>query len=181
MAVTAVAARTVLYPLRLPASTCALSSSARLEQPASGGGYCGNNAGAAVFSRRSAIVSVTTTFLLISAPALVSAARAEETDEADDEEGTAVRIFEETSSWVVAIKDVEILQPGDAENQIKAISDENTRIEGTGSGFVWDKTGHILSVVGCRRTPPDVAVDRRTPSPSPAIVAEVLYCSTPVK
>ncbi|XP_031505237.1 protease Do-like 5, chloroplastic isoform X2 [Nymphaea colorata] len=144
-AVAAVAARTVLYPLRLPASTCALLSSARLEQPASSGGCRGNNSGTAVFSRRSAIVSVTTTFLLISAPSLVSAARAEETDEADDEEGTAMRIFEETSSWVVAIKDVEILQPGDADNQIKAISDENTRIEGTGSGFVWDKTGHIVT------------------------------------
>ncbi|XP_031505238.1 protease Do-like 5, chloroplastic isoform X3 [Nymphaea colorata] len=101
-AVAAVAARTVLYPLRLPASTCALLSSARLEQPASSGGCRGNNSGTAVFSRRSAIVSVTTTFLLISAPSLVSAARAEETDEADDEEGTAMRIFEVTNYHVVA-------------------------------------------------------------------------------
>lgn len=70
-----------------------------------------------------------------------------------------VQIFQEASPSVVFIKDVE-LQPKSGQNKrlpvpaMKAASpvieeeDEELRdakVEGTGSGFVWDKAGHIVT------------------------------------
>lgn len=43
---------------------------------------------------------------------------------------------------MVSIKDLEILanpKKGNAANE-----DENARVEGTGSGFLWDSDGHIV-------------------------------------
>ncbi|CAN6455470.1 unnamed protein product [Victoria cruziana] len=120
----AAATATVFYPLRPPASIGALSSSARLKQPTSSGGYRGNDAGlvtVAVFSRRTAIIFVTSTLSSIIAPPFISATQAEEMDD-EDEESMATRVFEETSSSVVAIKDVEILQPGNAGDQIRLVT-----------------------------------------------------------
>ncbi|CAN6455469.1 unnamed protein product [Victoria cruziana] len=145
----AAATATVFYPLRPPASIGALSSSARLKQPTSSGGYRGNDAGlvtVAVFSRRTAIIFVTSTLSSIIAPPFISATQAEEMDD-EDEESMATRVFEETSSSVVAIKDVEILQPGNAGDQIRLVNDETIRIEGTGSGFFWDEVTnyHVIA------------------------------------
>lgn len=62
----------------------------------------------------------------------------------DEEEERVVRLFQETTRSVVSIKDIEVPNP-------KTVSQSSTSevaeaIEGgTGSGFVWDKLGHIVT------------------------------------
>lgn len=48
---------------------------------------------------------------------------------------------------MVFIKDLEILtDPKKSSKQIAANEDENARVEGTGSGFLWDNDGHIVCI-----------------------------------
>ncbi|RWR85857.1 protease Do-like protein 5, chloroplastic isoform X1 [Cinnamomum micranthum f. kanehirae] len=66
-----------------------------------------------------------------------------EGDESQQDEERIVHIFQEASPSVVSIKDLEILanpKKGNASNE-----DENARVEGTGSGFLWDNDGHIVT------------------------------------
>ncbi|XXG74758.1 hypothetical protein AAC387_Pa07g3393 [Persea americana] len=66
-----------------------------------------------------------------------------EGDESQQDEERIVHIFQEASPSVVSIKDLEILanpKKGFASNE-----DENARVEGTGSGFLWDSDGHIVT------------------------------------
>ncbi|KAF5190506.1 Protease do-like 5 protein [Thalictrum thalictroides] len=51
----------------------------------------------------------------------------------------------ETSHSVVLIKDIEIDKNFKSTNEVTLPEDEDVKIEGTGSGFVWDKAGHIVT------------------------------------
>ncbi|XP_010517547.1 PREDICTED: protease Do-like 5, chloroplastic [Camelina sativa] len=66
----------------------------------------------------------------------------EKEDELEEEEDRNVNLFQKTSSSVVYIEDIELpkTSSGDFAND-----EENAKIEGTGSGFVWDKLGHIVT------------------------------------
>lgn len=63
---------------------------------------------------------------------------------------TGIGIFEllqEASPSVVFIKDLEIDKiPKTSSADVNLIEDENAKVEGTGSGFIWDKFGHIVSI-----------------------------------
>ena len=57
-----------------------------------------------------------------------------------------VMSLQETSPSVVYIKDIEIDNSlKGSPNAVLQSEDENTKVEGTGSGFIWDKFGHIVS------------------------------------
>nr|XP_051205907.1 protease Do-like 5, chloroplastic isoform X2 [Lolium perenne] len=79
-------------------------------------------------------------------------ARAEPDGEDDVDEPRVVRLFEEASPSVVFIKDLVIAaRPrgrgrGDGGAQ-QTVEDEErgATVEGTGSGFVWDSSGHIVT------------------------------------
>ncbi|KAI5074744.1 hypothetical protein GOP47_0010705 [Adiantum capillus-veneris] len=64
-------------------------------------------------------------------------------DDFEDEEERVVHLFEEVTRSVVCIKDVEVSSPGSS--TMIPPNDEGISIEGTGSGFVWDKFGHIVT------------------------------------
>ncbi|OVA07424.1 Peptidase S1C [Macleaya cordata] len=51
----------------------------------------------------------------------------------------------ETSPSVVFIKDLEIVKTPRSTNEVTLTEEENAKVEGTGSGFIWDKTGHIVT------------------------------------
>ncbi|XP_042519500.1 protease Do-like 5, chloroplastic isoform X2 [Macadamia integrifolia] len=71
-------------------------------------------------------------------------ARAEE-DEFEQEEEHVVQLFQETSPSVVFIKDLELVKNPKGTNEIMSTEDGSAKVEGTGSGFIWDKTGHIVT------------------------------------
>ncbi|XP_055820113.1 protease Do-like 5, chloroplastic [Solanum dulcamara] len=60
------------------------------------------------------------------------------------EEDTLVHLFQETSPSVVFIKDLELTKGSNDSTKVLA-DDENAKVEGTGSGFIWDKFGHIVT------------------------------------
>lgn len=62
----------------------------------------------------------------------------------DDEEERVVRLFQETTRSVVSIKDIEVPNPKTA-SQSSSSEVADAIVEGTGSGFVWDKLGHIVT------------------------------------
>ncbi|KAI3455993.1 hypothetical protein Pfo_012656 [Paulownia fortunei] len=70
---------------------------------------------------------------------------AQEVDELDQEETRVVQIFQETSSSVVFIKDLELTKIPNSTSENGIAEDENAKVEGTGSGFIWDKFGHIVT------------------------------------
>lgn len=55
--------------------------------------------------------------------------------------------IQETSPSVVYIKDLELAKnpQNRSEEPPMLIEDDNVKVKGTGSGFVWDKFGHIVS------------------------------------
>ncbi|KAL8460952.1 hypothetical protein ACS0TY_032451 [Phlomoides rotata] len=62
-------------------------------------------------------------------------------DEVDQEETRVVQIFQDTSSSVVFIEDLQLTKiPNDLPED-----DGNAKVEGAGSGFIWDKFGHIVT------------------------------------
>ncbi|XP_048491302.1 protease Do-like 5, chloroplastic isoform X2 [Beta vulgaris subsp. vulgaris] len=76
-------------------------------------------------------------------PTPLLSAGAQELDE--QEETTLIRLFEETSPSVVFI---EVLQLSNNSNNSKDISladRSDVKVEGTGSGFLWDNFGHIVT------------------------------------
>ncbi|KAL5839064.1 hypothetical protein ACOSQ4_011672 [Xanthoceras sorbifolium] len=67
-------------------------------------------------------------------------------DELQQEEDRIVHLFQETSPSVVSIQDLELAKnPKSMSNEVIPIDDENAKVEGTGSGFIWDKLGHIVT------------------------------------
>nr|XP_011460214.1 PREDICTED: protease Do-like 5, chloroplastic isoform X2 [Fragaria vesca subsp. vesca] len=67
-------------------------------------------------------------------------------DDLQQEEDRAMNLFQETSPSVVFIKDIEIDKSlKGSPNAVSQSEDDNTKVEGTGSGFIWDKFGHIVT------------------------------------
>nr|XP_043620576.1 protease Do-like 5, chloroplastic [Erigeron canadensis] len=67
-------------------------------------------------------------------------------DDSQQEEDRVVTLFEETSPSVVFIKDLEIIDnPKTTDEVVMVDDDKKAIIEGTGSGFIWDKFGHIVT------------------------------------
>ncbi|KDP37993.1 hypothetical protein JCGZ_04636 [Jatropha curcas] len=67
-------------------------------------------------------------------------------DELEKEEHRIVNLFQITSPSVVFIKDLELAKsPESSSFDVAFTEDENAKVEGTGSGFIWDKFGHIVT------------------------------------
>lgn len=66
-------------------------------------------------------------------------------DELDPDEDRVVHLFQDTSPSVVFIKDLELVKSPKNSDDSMLIEDENVKVEGTGSGFIWDKFGHIVT------------------------------------
>ncbi|XP_021294164.1 protease Do-like 5, chloroplastic [Herrania umbratica] len=106
-----------------------------------------------VIPRRKAIVSGSTvamaSFLQLSNPiSSVYSAMAfqQQEEELDEEEDRIVRLFQETSPSVVFIEDLELATiPKSSSHDVTLAEDEDAKVEGTGSGFIWDKFGHIVT------------------------------------
>ncbi|KAL5716287.1 Protease Do-like 5 [Ranunculus cassubicifolius] len=64
-------------------------------------------------------------------------------DEFQQQEDRIIQLFQETSPSVVLIKDIELDK--NSINEVTLPDDENVKVEGTGSGFIWDKAGHIVT------------------------------------
>ncbi|KAJ6724778.1 PROTEASE DO-LIKE 5 CHLOROPLASTIC ISOFORM X1 [Salix viminalis] len=79
-------------------------------------------------------------------PPLLHSAVAQQQDEQQQEEDRVTNLFQEASPSVVFIKDIELAKvPKGREDQFMLTEDENAKVEGTGSGFIWDKFGHIVT------------------------------------
>jgi hypothetical protein len=65
-------------------------------------------------------------------------------DEYDDEEERLVELFEGATRSVVSVQNVEAEVSKVAMKQT-AVGEEDVKVEGIGSGFIWDKFGHIVS------------------------------------
>ncbi|KAL1288894.1 hypothetical protein HN51_057353 [Arachis hypogaea] len=59
-------------------------------------------------------------------------------DEFQQQEHLLVHLFEETSPSVVFIKDIELRMLDEDE-------DADAKVQGTGSGFIWDQFGHVVT------------------------------------
>ncbi|XP_024931805.1 protease Do-like 5, chloroplastic isoform X3 [Ziziphus jujuba] len=67
-------------------------------------------------------------------------------DELQQEEDHMVHLFQEASTSVVFIKDLEIDKNLKTSSKEFMLSEDiNAKVEGTGSGFIWDKFGHIVT------------------------------------
>ncbi|CAB4306867.1 unnamed protein product [Prunus armeniaca] len=73
-------------------------------------------------------------------------AQQQQEDELQQQEDRSVHLFQETSPSVVFIKDLEIDKSLKASPDAVFLSEDgNSKVEGTGSGFIWDKFGHIVT------------------------------------
>ncbi|KAI5571115.1 hypothetical protein BDE02_11G072800 [Populus trichocarpa] len=82
----------------------------------------------------------------ISNPPLLHSAFAQQQDELQQQEDRVAHLFQESSPSVVFIKDIELAKaPNRPEDRFMLTEDENAKVEGTGSGFIWDKFGHIVT------------------------------------
>ncbi|GFS29024.1 DEGP protease 5 [Actinidia rufa] len=75
---------------------------------------------------------------------------AQQQDELDRDEDRLVNLFQDTSSSVVFIKDLQLVKSPKSSDGAMLIEDENVKVEGTGSGFIWDKFGHIVSLADAK-------------------------------
>ncbi|TKY71957.1 Protease Do 5 [Spatholobus suberectus] len=67
-------------------------------------------------------------------------------DELQQQEDHLVQLFQDTSLSVVFIKDLELTKvPKSSSKGVMLNGDEDAKVEGTGSGFIWDKFGHIVT------------------------------------
>ncbi|CAN6335083.1 unnamed protein product [Urochloa humidicola] len=95
-------------------------------------------------TRRSAAAVV----LLLSAAAAAQPPRPALASDEDVDEDRIVRLFQEASPSVVFIKDLVVAGPqGKGGGVEEDVDDEEggAKVEGTGSGFVWDSAGHIVT------------------------------------
>lgn len=76
-------------------------------------------------------------------PTPLLSVNAQEFDEQD--ESTIVRLFQETSPSVVYIEVLELLNNSSNSKDTLLADGSNAKLEGTGSGFLWDKFGHIVT------------------------------------
>lgn len=84
----------------------------------------------------------------ISNPPLLHSAFAQQQDELQQQEDRVAHLFQESSPSVVFIKDIELAKvPNRPEDRFMLTEDENAKVEGTGSGFIWDKFGHISLIL----------------------------------
>ncbi|KAH8949642.1 hypothetical protein BDL97_10G042800 [Sphagnum fallax] len=65
-------------------------------------------------------------------------------DEYDEEEERLVRLFEGATRSVVSVQNVETEVSKVAMKQT-VVAEEDVKVEGIGSGFIWDKFGHIVT------------------------------------
>ncbi|KAA8519472.1 hypothetical protein F0562_013728 [Nyssa sinensis] len=65
--------------------------------------------------------------------------------EPQQDEDLVVSVFQETSPSIVFIKDLELVKTPEGSDEVPITEDENAKVEGTGSGFIWDKFGHIVT------------------------------------
>ncbi|XP_020086472.1 protease Do-like 5, chloroplastic isoform X2 [Ananas comosus] len=115
----------------------------------------------ALLPRRSAAAAAAAAALLLAAAppqtlpfTRIARAAEEDADDPQSEEERVVRLFQEASPSVVFIKDLE-LKPNrknplvaSTNNQEEEEGNEDlkdAKVEGTGSGFLWDKFGHIVT------------------------------------
>ncbi|RDX66217.1 Protease Do-like 5, chloroplastic, partial [Mucuna pruriens] len=102
-----------------------------------------------ITTRRATIFGSTLLFLnlanLNSTPFLL-AQYVPDHDELQQQQDHLVQLFQETSSSVVFIKDLELTKvPKSSSKGVMLNEDEDAKVEGTGSGFIWDKFGHIVT------------------------------------
>lgn len=98
-----------------------------------------------ILTRRKALIFSATTLASTTSSFHLLANAQQEEDALDQEEDNVVHLFEETSRSVVFIKDLEIVKTPKSSDEIVMIDDELAKVEGTGSGFIWDKFGHIVT------------------------------------
>ncbi|XP_023520041.1 protease Do-like 5, chloroplastic isoform X2 [Cucurbita pepo subsp. pepo] len=103
------------------------------------------------FTSRRAIVFAPTALMasLLAFPVPSFAALPQLQDEVPQEEDRIVGLFQETSPSVVCIKNLEIAKKpqNPSEEAMLIEDDENAKVKGTGSGFIWDKFGHIVNLL----------------------------------
>ncbi|WVY93237.1 hypothetical protein V8G54_032325 [Vigna mungo] len=67
-------------------------------------------------------------------------------DELQQQEDHVVQLFQDTSLSVVFIKDIELAKVSKSFSKgVVLDEDEDAKVEGSGSGFIWDKFGHIVT------------------------------------
>ncbi|KAI3741579.1 hypothetical protein L1987_59253 [Smallanthus sonchifolius] len=96
-------------------------------------------------TRRTVIFTAVASYLQLSPNSPIISAIAQQLDESQEEEDRVVRLFQETSPSVVFIKDLEIVNNPKNSDEVVMVDDEKAIVEGTGSGFIWDKFGHIVT------------------------------------
>ncbi|KAE8671835.1 Protease Do-like 5 [Hibiscus syriacus] len=65
--------------------------------------------------------------------------------ELDQDEDRLVHLFLETSPSVVFIEDLELAKiPKSSSKEDTVSQDDDAKVQGTGSGFIWDNFGHIV-------------------------------------
>ncbi|XP_044461891.1 protease Do-like 5, chloroplastic [Mangifera indica] len=101
-----------------------------------------------IFTRRALLFG--TSFLAApfsSSPSFLSAIalQPQPQDELEQQENRIVDLFQGASPSVVFIQDFELAKtPKNSSAQVMPV-DETAKVEGTGSGFIWDKFGHIVT------------------------------------
>lgn len=96
-------------------------------------------------SRNSSILatsSILSSFLHLASFQLANARVEEEAPQRQEER--VVQVFEEASPSVVFIKDLEYAKTSSGRST-NTEEEETAKVEGTGSGFIWDKSGHIVT------------------------------------
>ncbi|KAK7412564.1 hypothetical protein VNO78_04029 [Psophocarpus tetragonolobus] len=95
---------------------------------------------------RRAIIFGSSFTVLNSKPLALALAQLLPTDELQLQEDHVVQLFQDTSLSVVFIKDLELSKvPKSSSKGVVLNEDEDAKLEGTGSGFIWDKFGHIVT------------------------------------
>ncbi|KAL2979957.1 hypothetical protein AAZX31_13G201600 [Glycine max] len=84
--------------------------------------------------------------LLNSTPPTLAQQLPNDHDELQQQEDHLVQLFQDASLSVVFIKDLELTKvPKSSSKGAMLNDDEDAKVEGTGSGFIWDKFGHIVT------------------------------------
>lgn len=63
----------------------------------------------------------------------------------DEDEELPVRVFQDATASVVCIKDLQLVADSSRRKPGDEYDEDNAKVEGTGSGFIWDKFGHIVT------------------------------------
>ncbi|GAV89178.1 VQ domain-containing protein/Trypsin_2 domain-containing protein [Cephalotus follicularis] len=93
----------------------------------------------------SAVVASLLNFCITNSSFHCATALQKQEDVVELEEDRVVHLFQEASLSVVFIKELELSRSSNNSSSEAITEDENAKIEGTGSGFIWDKFGHIVT------------------------------------